>query len=237
MDAKLRYQIRQAEDGLERIAQNFHRSWEAGAASVALDVIERLKANAPHASPARGLEAAAFLSAWNLILSKCEFLTDEGSCCEGWRSAELEQAWSTVKRGVVSMLETASAADLDANRYRKARSDPDRRPAAWYDAGGRKIWGEELDDLLDAMEPGGAPDNSAKKAIAYAAVTKDRRFQIVWEPDTKPGQYRLYAGPNQCSDEYKQAFQEGHFDGYQDGWQARDELASNSDSFNPPEPQ
>lgn len=44
MDAQLEYDINQAIEGLERISQQFHRSWEAGAANTALHVIHRLSA-------------------------------------------------------------------------------------------------------------------------------------------------------------------------------------------------
>lgn len=55
MNPKLDYEIKQATTGLERIAQTFHRSWEAGAALVALSVIKEASSLARDAARYRWL--------------------------------------------------------------------------------------------------------------------------------------------------------------------------------------
>lgn len=42
-DPKLEYELAKAKDGLTRITAQYHRSWEAGAACVALSAIARLE--------------------------------------------------------------------------------------------------------------------------------------------------------------------------------------------------
>jgi hypothetical protein len=61
--------------------------------------------------------------------------------------------WGDLAREIVRLADaptsaitpTVGADDVDARRYRRIRQSP-----AWYDALGRKLWGEELDAAVDA---------------------------------------------------------------------------------------
>lgn len=85
MDAQLEYDIKQAIEGLERISQQFHRSWEAGAANAALHVIRRLSAPVVPTADSR----AAFEAHFNLS-SRQAWRTKDQS---GYLNSEVQAWW------------------------------------------------------------------------------------------------------------------------------------------------